>query len=433
MEVTVAETGPCSRTLTIQVPSTSVREHIDAMYRSANQQVSMKGFRPGKVPRKMLEKHLGANILKEAKEQLVQRFFQEACRDKEILPVGRIAVDGYEQLEVKADADLNFTVQLDVRPKFEVGDVKGLEAARYETEVKDEEIDGALKEISNQKRSIQKVQEPAQKGDFVRVDMRFLDEAGATAHERKGVQLNTNIPVAGTDPAEFEKALTGAETGKPVELPMTFPDTFEKEQYRGKPGKAVLDVLEVLRVSAPPIDDELAKGLDFPDLAALREDLRTRIGQEKERVGKLRQEDQCLQQLLERHQFAVPQSLVDDQQQASLRTFAHRLKEQGGLDDKAIQQKLEESKDEARTDAERRVRLFFLVDAIARQEKLFVTENDMETEIRNIAQANSATPDQVREYLERNNQIGELRLSMLERKVRDFLREKARIVDKSGT
>ena len=432
MQVQVAETGPCSRSVTVQVPIAAIREHVDAMYDSANQQVRMKGFRPGKVPRKLLEKQFSSSILKEAKEQLISRFFNEACREQQITPIGRILIDDFEQLEVKLDAELKFTVKVDVRPQFEVGDAKGLEMQAYTTVVTDTEIDSALQEIANQKRSIQKVEEAAQKGDFVKVDMRFDDAAGNQVHSRKAVQLNTNIPIAGTEAAQFEQALVGATAGKPIELAMTFPANFEKDAYRNQPGKAVLEVLEVLRVTAPPIDDALAKGLDFDSLAALREDLRARIGSEKERIGKLQQEDQCLQQLIDRHTFHLPGSLVEEQQVASLRTFAQRL-EQSGMGKEEIEKKLEESRDEARQDAERRVKLFFLVEGVARQQKLFVTEGDVEGEIRKIAQANSVGPAAVVEHLEKNNQLGELRLALLERKVRDFLRENARLVDKTAT
>ena len=432
MQVQVAETGPCSRSITIQVPAAAIREHVDAMYDSANQQVRMKGFRPGKVPRKLLEKQFSASILQEAKEQIVQRYLNEACRDKQITPVGRIMIEKYEELKVQLDAALEFTVNIDVRPQFDIGETKGLEIETYATEVTDEEIESALKEIANQKRSIAKVDEAAQKGDFVKVDLRFLDENDGEIHQRKGVQLNTNIPIAGVEPAAFEAALVGAKAGAPVELALTFPANFEKDAYRGKPGKAVLDVKEVLRVTAPAIDDEMAKGLDFDSLASLREDLRTRIGSEKDRIGKIQQEDQCLQQLLDRHTFGLPGSLIDEQQLASLRQFAARL-EQSGMQREDIEKKLEESKGEARTDAERRVRLFFLIEGVARQQKLFVTENDVEGEVRKIAQSNGVAPQAVVEHLEKNNQMGELRLALLERKVRDFLRENARLVDKKAS
>jgi trigger factor len=437
MEVLVAETGPCSRSLTITVPPSQVQEHLDRMYASAQQQIQMKGFRPGKVPRAIVEKRFGDSILAEAKEQLVNRFFGDACREKDINPVGRIAIDDFERLEVKPGTSLKFIAKVDVRPTFELKGVKGLEVDAYEPKATGADIDNALKEITHQKRTIQPTTEPAQDGDFVKVDYTFVDAKGAPVHSRSGVQLNTRIPIRGTDEAAYTGAVIGATAGKELSIPITFPDNFEKEAVRGQSGTVKVTVLEVLRVTPPPVDEALAKGLEFDSVEALRADLETRISQEKQRLGKARQEEQCLQALLQAHDIPLPQSLIDEQQKAALGSLAQRLQENGTPADE-IEKKLEESKAEAQQDATRRVRLFFLIEAVARQQKLFVTENDMEAELRGIALANSNenvqfTTAQVREHLERENRLGELRLSILERKVRDFLRENAKIVDKKGS
>jgi trigger factor len=206
---------------------------------------------------------------------------------------------------------------------------------------------------------------------------------------------------------------------------------------RGQTGTVRLQALEILRVTPAPIDEAMAKGLEFDSLVALRADLKARISGEKQRIGRNRQEEQCLQQLFTTHTIAVPPSLVEEQQRAALANFAQRLK-QGGGSDEDIRKRLEESQAEAQQDAERRVRLFFLIEAVAKQQKLFVTESDVEGELRAIAQANSnqeqqISPAQVREHLEKNNQLGELRLALLERKVRDFLRENAKIVDSKAS
>lgn len=437
MEVLVAETGPCSRSLTITVPPALVQEHLDRMYASAQQQIQMKGFRPGKVPRGIVEKKFGASILAEAKEQMLNRFFGEACRSKDINPVGRIAIDDFETLEVKPGSSLQFTAKIDVRPQFELKQVKGLEVDAFEGEASEADIDNALKEIVHQKRTIQPTSEAAQDGDFVKADFTFADDQGNVVHSRKAVQLNTRIPIHGTEEAAYTAALVGSTAGKQVTIPIKFPENFEKEAVRGQTGAVNLTIHEVLRVMPPPIDDALAKGLEFEDVAALRADLKSRITQEKQRLGKARQEEQCLQALLAGHDIPLPPSLIEEQQRASLGALGHRMQENGASEEE-IKKKLEESEAEAQQDAQRRVRLFFLIEAVARQQKLFVTENDMEAELRAIALNNSSenvqfTTAQVREHLERENRLGELRLSVLERKVRDFLRENAKIVDKKGS
>jgi trigger factor len=437
MEVQVAETGPCSRSLTITVPPDQVQEHLDRMYASASQQIHMKGFRPGKVPRALVQKRFGAGILAEAKEQMLNRFFGEACRQKDLSPVGRIAIDDVEKLEVVPGGPLQFTAKIDVRPQFELKNVKGFEVDAFDGEASEADVDNALKEILHQKRTIQPTTDAAQDGDFVRADYAFVDASGNEVLAKKGVQLNTRNPIRGTEQGAYEQAMLGAKAGDARELPITFPANFEKESLRGQTGTVRLQVHEVLRVTPPPVDDALAQSLEFENVAALRADLAARITQEKQRLGKQRQEEQVLQALLASHDIAVPPSLIEEQQRAALGALAHRMEQDGAQQD-VIEKKLEESKGEAQQDALRRVKLFFLIEAVARQHKLFVTENDVEAELRGIALANSDqnhqfTTAQVREHLERENRLGELRLSILERKVRDFLRENAKIVDRKAS
>ncbi|MCB9877192.1 MAG: trigger factor [Planctomycetes bacterium] len=434
MQVQVAETGPCSRSLHITVPPEQVKEHLDQLYRSASQQVQVKGFRRGKVPRQMIEKLHGKEILAEAKEQLLNRYFGEACREKELNPVGRIQIEEFEKLEIQPGQQLAFTAKIDVKPTFTLPEIKGIEVPSFEPEANDQDVDNALKEIAHQKRKIQKTDEAVADGDFVKCDYTFHDEGGAEVHSRKGVQLNTRIPIHGVEETAYTEALIGAKAGDSREMAITFPEKFEKEAVRGKAGSVKVQVNEVLRVSPPPIDDALAKELEFEDLAGLRKDLATRIGAEKTRLGKIRQEDACLEFLSSKAEIALPPSLVEEQKHASLGQFAQRMHEQGASDDD-IKAKLAESDGEAQQDAERRVKLFFLIEAVAKQAKLFVTEGDVDGELRNIAAANSNEetqigPAQVREFLEKQNRMGELRLALLERKVRDFLRENGKPVDK---
>jgi trigger factor len=364
MQVEVAETGPCSRTVHVTVPPALVDEHLAQMYASAQSQVQMKGFRPGKVPRHLIQKHFGQSILVEAKEQLLNRYFGEACRNKDLSPVGRIAIDDFEKIEIAPGSQLEFTAKIDVRPVFELKDVKGLQVDGFEGESNDGDVDSALEKIAHEKRSIQKTDEPAKDGDFVRADLSFVDGSGKEVLSRRNVQLNTRIAIHGIDETAFSEALLGAQPDRAIELPIKFPDTFEKTEVRGQDGVVKLKVGEVLRVAPPAIDDQFAKGLGFEDLATLRSDLSARISEEKKRLGLSRQEDQCLQQLLDQHDIPVPPSLVEEQKQASLNAFEQRMREAGAGDDE-VKSKLEESADEAQKDALRRVRLFFLIEAVA--------------------------------------------------------------------
>ena len=157
---------------------------------------------------------------------------------------------------------------------------------------------------------------------------------------------------------------------------------------------------------------------------------------EKVRLGKAQQEQAALDKLAEAANITPPPSMVEEQQQSSLQAYAQRL-QQEGVGEEEVQKRLEESKEEALADAERRVQMFFLIDAVAQQQGLSVAEADVKAELEAIAQANSSpeqqlTAAQVFSHLQEQNRLGELQLSLLERKVRDFLRENGQIVDKTG-
>jgi trigger factor len=429
MDVQVVESGPCRRTLTIKLTPAQVREHLAQVFQSAARQVNMKGFRSGQVPRKVLEKRFGPAILTEAKQSLVQRSFDDACRERGLVPVSQPVLEGLGEEPLDEAKGLEFQIHVDIRPQFDLGGVQGLEITSEPTDVTDQDVQGALGELARQKRTLETVDSPIADGDFLKADVVHLDAAGKTALERKGIQLNTNIPIAGTDPQAFQGALVGKAPGDEVELELTFPDNFDRTELRGSKGKVRVHVHQVLRVQDAPLDDELAKSFDFESLDALTTVLRQRIGEEKVRSELVRQEEELLRLIAEDHPFELPRKMVEEQAAAHRRSLEARMK-QNGMQEPEIQSRLDEAKVQLEQDAERRVRMFFLVEKIAREHKIFVTEGDVDVELRNIAAHNNVSVDEVREHYERNRSLGDLRLAVLERKVREFLRGSAKITDK---
>ncbi len=427
MEVQVAETGPCRKTLTITVPPQRVQEHIAEVYKSAAQQVQIKGFRPGKVPRRLLQQRYGDEILKEAKESLINTSLEDACREQNITFIGKPDMEGVDPAPLNEQQPLEFKVHLDVRPDIEIKNVKGVEVKAESTDATEEDIEGGIKQLADQKRSLKEIDQPVADGDFVKADLSFKkDDAEVLA--RSGSQLNTNIPVAGTDQQVFADKLRGAEKGKVLEMEIDYPDTFEKEEVRGQQGTLQITVLKVMRVVAPSVDDELAKGFDYDSLEALKKDLEKRIGEEKVVAERNRRDNVIIETLLNDNPFDLPHSLVEDQKQHLLQQLEAQMR-QSGADDDAVKQELVKHTEEAHKEAERRVRVFFLLEAIAAKQKIFVTEGDVDVELRNIAAQNKVSPEQAREHYQKNELMGDLRLSLMERKVREFLRENAKITD----
>ncbi|MGA0869428.1 MAG: trigger factor [Planctomycetota bacterium] len=429
MDVQVTQVGPCRRTLTIKVPPETLKGHIDRAFQSASRQVRMKGFRPGQVPRKLLEKRYGEAIRVEAKESIVQSSFREAVTTHELKVVGSPQIDGIDASPVDETSTLEFSVHLDVHPEFALGEIRGFEITAESTEVTDADVDAALQQLAGQKKTLDSVDAPIEENDFVKADLVYRDAEDNEIHRRDGAQLNANIPIAGTDAETFKATLLGKQKGESFRLDLTFPDTFDVEAARGQSGSVEATLQDVQRVQAAAIDDDLAKGFEFDDLEALKNELRQRIGDEKTRAEKVRQEGTILEHLLETHSFDLPESMVAPQTKVGLAQLRQRL-QRAKVAETEIEEKVEGAKEEAQKDAERRVRMFFIFQAIAQQESITITNEDMQSEIVGIAQQHGANPQEVFNYYKENNLLGDVQLGVLERKVRDFLRENAKITDK---
>ena len=231
--------------------------------------------------------------------------------------------------------------------------------------------------------------------------------------------------------ATFSARLIGQKAGERISLPITFPETFEKEELKGKTGELELVIHEVICFIAPKINDEMAKLFDFDSLDALKSDLQIKIGERKEKAESRRLEDEALDCLYAESNFEIPESLV--QEEASQRL--DQLKEdlgQRGIPEEEIQKNLHAAKDEATASGREGLRNLFLIEAIAKKEKVFVTETVIQAEIKRIAAENETTPDEARSWIEEKGLMPQLRMDLMDRKVREFLRETATITDSEG-
>lgn len=431
MDVQVEEIGPCRKRLSVTVPAETVKQQVDAAYKAASQQVRLKGFRPGRVPRHVLKAQFGDSILAHAKEELVSQSFQDAVRQQELDLVGNPRLDISEEA-IQESEPLTFAVECDLRPEVTVGDIKSIEIQGNPIEPTEKELEDALNQLAQSKRKLETVADAElEDGDFAKVDMRYELE-GETLLEKSGMQLSTRIPIAGADPEIFAAKLKGLKSGDETDMELTFPDSFEKEEARGKEGKVHVKVTEIQRFVNPEIDDEFAKGFEMESAEELRNKLRERISEEKERYENMRREEEILDKLYAQNEFPVPEGLIEEETEGRLKHMRSEMEQQKAPKE-LIDQRVNEARGEAAESARRAVRNLFLVQEIAKKQKLFVTEDDVRKEMQRIASENSVELSDVQAHFEKENLTGELRFNLSDRKVREFLKETATISETNET
>jgi trigger factor len=246
---------------------------------------------------------------------------------------------------------------------------------------------------------------------------------------RDGLRLSPVQPTPGVDAAAYEKALTGARDGDTREVEMTFPAEIEKAELRGKKGTTRITVTQAYRM-VPPTDEEMRTALGAATDADLPARLREKLEQEKQNQENVRVENAILDRLLAQHNVDLPDMMLADQARGRLEQLKTQMRQQG-VPEEEIEKQAATQEPAAREAAAKGLRALFLMQAIAEKEKLLISREDMERELHAIAQRNQAPVEEVRKYYQEKRLFDAMAIEMLERKVRAFLRENAKITTPS--
>jgi trigger factor len=397
-------------------------------FAALSRRVTLKGFRPGKTPRAVLEKHYGQAVEREVLEHFLQHAYQKAVDEHSIRPAAypRVPLEG--NLPGKGQPwDLSFEILL--RPEFELGQVEGLEIEGRATAVAEEELERAVLEIRrSNSRAEPAGEEPlAPEGLAVATLEFFRPGAAEPCLSRAGlrIQPRTQTPPQGVEPETFEKTLVGARAGEQRTIELVFPENFPVEEARGERGTLRFTIQEVLRI-VPPTDEELFQAFGASDEASLRVAVLERLRRAKQEGEDQRIEGELLERLLEAHSFQIPAQLVDDQVEAHQAELVEKLVEQG-LPEEEARTRAGGERERSRAGAEKALRAIYLIEEIARAKELRVTQEDIAAELADIAARNGTRPEEVAAYYREQGLLRQLGLEMLERKVRRYLRASAAI------
>ncbi|MCP3917819.1 MAG: trigger factor [bacterium] len=423
MEVTVDKSSSSLAKISFVVPGEELEREVSNGLRQASQSVRMKGFRPGKVPARVLEKRFGEQVRNDVREHFLRKAYQEAVQEHELRPMTHPRVTPEDIAEAE-DGGLRCNFELPLRPTVELPDYKGLAIDSELEPVMDQHIDNAIDEI---KRS-QSTPEPAEDGigeeGMVVCEVKFR-HGEEEVFSREGLRLNRQTPPPGVEPEAFAEKLLGAKEGDEIEFTMTLPDTLENEEARGKEGTCVVVVNEAYDL-IEPTEERIFELLEVEDQDSLKTKVRERLEEASQERERGRLEGALLDQLIAATDIELPEPLLEDQTRNRLAQLAQRMESQD-VPKEEIEKQLEEQKATAREEAEKGLRALLIVEAIGEKEELLVTNEEMEAELASIAERNEATVDEVREYYGKNNLGQQMAIEILERKVRGFLRDSAEV------
>jgi trigger factor len=405
IQSSVEERGAVRRFLRVEIPAENVREEFDKAYAKLRGKARIQGFRKGKVPRNVLEQHYGDDIREDVVKHLIEHACADVFKEHEIQ-----AVSNPELVSHALDEDgggLKFEAVVEIKPEFQLGKYKGLDAVRKIVRVDDSHVDETIAGLRERLAVLEPEEDRVNvaHGDVIEFDMRAIADGQPVASASgEGAKLEVG---SGHFPEEFEKQIVGVTRGIETPIDVNFPADHRDQELAGKLVRFHVTVKKIQNKIVPALDDEFAKSMGFDGCDTL-EDLRTHVRSDLEARSMTdadrRMRDELLAGLVASHDFEVPETLVVQQIGASLRDM--------GVSD-IPEDKVDEIREALEPQAVRMVRAGFILDALAKAEGLEVTREEIESEVnRQLAMAGNESA-KVREHYARPSAVARLHSNML--------------------
>ena len=419
------------RAFMLTIPAEDIEARVDQEVKRIAPQVRMPGFRPGKVPPNLIRKMHGDALRGDALQGAVQDSVQQLLSDQKIRPALQPQVELNRDYEPGQDAEVS--VRLEALPDVPQPEIDNLELERLTVEPEEKTLDERIQQLADQSKRWEDAPKThaAVNGDLVVID--FEGEVGGKPFEGgKGEDMSVELGSGRLIPG-FEEQLVGAKTGETREVKVSFPADYPVENLKGKDATFEVTVKQVKTSGESKVDDEFAKSLGLQDLDQLKGLIRDQVTQELNGLTRTHMKRQLLDQLAARHDFPVPESMVEAEYQNIITQLKHEANHEE--DPQAALKEIDAEAGEYRRIAERRVRLGLLLSEIGAANGVDVTEQEMSRLIMQAAsQYQGKDRDNFVRYIQQEPMAAaQLRAPLYEDKVVDFLFDKAKVTDRSAT
>ncbi|MGW5862159.1 trigger factor [Streptomyces sp. NPDC055239] len=429
MKSAVETLNPTRVRLTVEVPFEELKESLDAAYKKINQQVTVKGFRKGKIPARVIDQRFGRGaVLEEAVNDALPKFYTEAVNEAELNVLGQPEVD---ITELKDNETLNFTAEVDIRPAIEIPDYSGIEVEVDAVEVSDEDVEKAVEELRERFASTSPVERAAVDGDVVTIDLEAKVDGEVL---EDGVASGVSYTIGSGELLDgIDEAVTGLEAGGEA----TFTSELKGGSATGKESEVTVKVTQVAARELPALDDDFAQlASEFDTLDEVKADSRKRLENMKQYDQATQAQERVLEKLLELVEVPVPEKLLADEIETRKHNLVNHQLGQMGLDLEKyleIQGKTEEEFDaETKEQAEKGIKTQFVLDELVNKEKLNVNQEELTEHLMRRAQSSGMSPDQFAQAVVEGGQVPMLVGEVARGKALAVVVEAASVKDTNG-
>ncbi|MGO8791041.1 MAG: trigger factor [Terriglobia bacterium] len=423
------EATTCKKELTIEIPLDAVQREVDSVAGKFAKRARIPGFRPGHAPTSLIRQHFRDDIRSEVAQTLIPRFFQTAVKDQKWEIVGQ---PRFEELKFEDNEPLSCKATFEIYPEFDLQHYKELEVEEEQPAVTDADVDKAVANLQESAATFEVVTDrPAADDDHLTVSYRGQDTSSPDSQPAEAKEAEVHLGGKHTV-AAFTENLRGAKAGEVREFPVTYAADYPQKTLAGKTFSYRVEIQSIKRKVVPSADDELAKSVsEFASLEELRTKLRQDLAENAKRQAEVGSKQKLAEKLLELNQFPVPEVLVEAQLDRKIERTLRQLLSQG-IDPRETQVDWKKVREDARSEAEKEVRVALVLGRLADAEKIELTEEEVDDEIRGMAKDSRMTAAELKTRLTRDGKLDTLKSTRRNQKALDFIYRNAKIIRKNA-
>jgi trigger factor len=432
--IRVEDVGPATKKVHVEIPKEKVAEKIAEQFKELRQGAHIPGFRKGRAPQKLIEKKFSADVKEQVRRALISESYEQAIEQNSLQVLGEPEFENPDAVKIEEDAPLNYSFTVEIQPDITLPELTGFKVKKPVIPITEEHVDQAMQNLREQQGTLIPVEDRGvQDGDQVTADVHVKIEGKVTNHMHDTTIMVRPGRIAGLQINDIAEKLRDAKSGETREITTTVPDTYPVENVRGKEVTLEVAVKDIKKLEAIEINDEFLQSLGFTKEQELRDALREQMVERIDFDIKAAMRRQIIEQLMSQVDVKLPTKLSDRQTDRVVNRRAVDLLMKG-IPRERIEQNVEQLRTGAQDEAVRELKTFFILQKVAQQLNVDVSEGELNNRIATLAYQQGRRPERLKQEMSKDgNTLTNLFVSMREEKAIDKIIETAEIEEVAAT
>lgn len=426
-DVRIEQSGPAAKKVTVEIPRDRIEEKMKEQYKELRRHAAIPGFRPGHAPQKLIEKRFADDIKEQVRGQLIQESYEQAVEKNKLQVLGEPVFDNPEQIQLPEDGPLTYSFEVEVQPEFTLPDFKTLNIKKPKINITDENVEQAMKNLREQQGTLIPVEDRGvEAGDYLVADVHVKVGDEVVTHQHDAQVVARAGRIAGIQVDDLDKQLAGLKGGETRTIRLHAPDTHPNEKMRGKDVKVEFALKDIKRLELAELNDSFLQDLGFENEQELRQALREQMEEKIADDVQSAMRTQVNNFLMQNVQFELPSKLSEKQAERVVNRRAVDLMLRG-IPREQVEANVERLKAGAQDEAIRELKLFFILQKIATDFGVDVSEAELNGRIAYMAAQRDERPERLKQTMTKDGSLSNLFITMREQKAVDKILEQASV------